>query len=716
MNLMIPKPPRSSESLEKIVVASAAAARPPERLSVSEAAEKYREINNPGSYVGPWKNETTPYLVEPMDVLTSTHYTGMAFVGPAQSGKTDMFSNWLGYSAICDPADMMLVQTGRDTARDFSIRRVDRLHRQSPEIGQMVSSSAEDNVFDKQYSSGMMLSLGWPSSKVLSGRPIPRMWITDYDRDGVFEDVDGEGSGFDLAQARTNTFRRFGMTVAESSPGFVVENPKHILKTRHEAMPTPGILALYNKGDRRRWYWKCVSCRNAFEPHFSLLEWPDSDDFMECAEQAVMRCPHCRQVYAHDTGTGHPSKREMNIGGKWIKDGQIWTPDGEITGTPARSYIASFWLMGVAATFSTWEKLVFKYLTAEAEYESTGSETALKTTVNTDQGVPYTPKMFASERAPEALKARAKDYGNREVPPGVRFLTAAIDVQKNRFVVQVMGTYANKDRIVVDRFDIRKSKRHDPDGERFWVNPATHAEDWKLLVEEVLEKTYPLGDGSGRRMGIMFTVCDSGGKAGVTANAYDFVRWLRVGDDEDVDDTEEEGTYDWSPEFSARFLLLKGASTPTHPRIKIGFPDSQRKDRTAGARGEIPVLFINANDIKDNLNNMLDRLDPGGRWLFPNWLPDTFYTELTVEVKDPNKGWINPMKHRNESWDLMAYHLATCLLPQINLERLNWEDPPGYAAEWDENDLVFDPKEKSKPFDSGEKGSYGLSKLAENLA
>ena len=57
------------ESLESLIVDTAAAARPPERLTVSEASEKYRKLNNPGSYVGPWLNDTVPYLVEPMDVL-----------------------------------------------------------------------------------------------------------------------------------------------------------------------------------------------------------------------------------------------------------------------------------------------------------------------------------------------------------------------------------------------------------------------------------------------------------------------------------------------------------------------------------------------------------------------------------------------------------------------------------------------------------------------
>lgn len=715
MNMMTQRPTLSSESLESIIVQSAAAARPPERMTVAEAAEKYREINNPGSYVGPWKNETTPYLVEPMNVLTSTHFTGMVFVGPAQCGKTDMFPNWLAYSAKADPADMMLIQTAKDTARDFSIRRIDRLHRQSPQIGAMMSGGTDDdNVFDKQYSSGMMLSLAWPSINHLSGKPIPRLWLTDLDR--MTLDVDGEGSPFDLAQARANTFRSFGMTVAESSPGHVVTNPKYQLKTRHEAMPTPGILSLYNRGDRRRWYWPCIKCNNPFEPDFSLLKWPDSKDLMESAEQAVMCCPHCNHEYNHEAGVSGPSKNEMNLTGRWVQDGVTLSPTGEMRGTPIRSDIASFWLKGVAARFSTWHKLVFKYLAAEREYEENGSEQALKTTTNVDQGMPYVPKMLANERAPETLKARAKDYGMKVVPAGVRFMTAAIDVQKNRFVVQVTGVYENKDRVIIDRFDIRKSKRVDKDGERFWINPASHAEDWKIIGEEVLGKTYPLGDGSGREMGIMFTVCDSGGKAGVTSNAYDYVRWLRNGDDEEVDTSDEQGEYEWVKDYSARFLLLKGASMKTAPRINISYPDSQRKDRMAGARGEIPVLFINPNDLKDTVNNMLDREDAGGRWLFPRWLPDTFYAELTVEVKDPNKGWLNPLRHRNESWDLMVYHVATCLLPQIGLAHMKWDDPPSWAADWDQNDMVFDPAEKSKPFDSEKKPRYGLSNLAANLA
>jgi phage terminase large subunit GpA-like protein len=279
----------------------------------------------------------------------------------------------------------------------------------------------------------------------------------------------------------------------------------------------------------------------------------------------------------------------------------------------------------------------------------------------------------------------------------------------------------------VDRFDIKKSKRVDEDGEHLWVNPAAYQEDWKLIGEEVILKSYELADGSGRRMSVKLVMCDSGGREGVTTNAYKFVRWLRWGDkglpveqiEQEGGDTlaqAQQGTYEWVPGMAGRFMLVKGSALKNAPRVKIDYPDSQRKDRHAGARGEIPVAFINVNSIKDTVNNMLDRTDPGGRIYFPNWLDDSFYAELTVEVKSPSKGWINPKNFRNESWDLLAYCVAATLLPTINLERMDPEEPPSWAAEWDHNDLVFSIEEKTKPFEPKKTDLDNLADLAGKLA
>lgn len=710
----------SFSSLEDIVATVAEGVRPAERLTVAEAAEKYRKINVPGSYVGPWLNSTTPYLVDPMNSLASHTTRGMIFAGPAQCGKTELFLNWQTFTVVCDPADMILYEKAQATARDFSIRRVDRLHRHTDEVGRRVIQHRNaDNTYDKRYQSGIIVNLSWPAINEMSGRPIPRVFLTDYDR--MPQDIDGEGEPYDLGRKRTTTFGSHAMCAAESSPGFFLENPNWIAKSPHEAPPTQGILKLYNRGDRRRWYWKCVNpkCRMAFEPDFSLFNWPKSEDLTEAAELATLQCPHCRLDYSHDPGD-LPGKHEMNRHGRWVKDGMMWVPEGEVVGKSFRSDIDSYWLKGPAATFINWTDLVHRFLTAEKEYADTGTETSLITTVNQDQALPYTPKSQAEARLPETLKARSRDHGQRMVPHGVRYLVACVDVQKNRFVVQVHGVGVGGDIWVVDRFDVKKSRRLDGEtNEHFWINPSAYFEDWKLLVEEVMTKTYPLIDGSGREMPIKITLCDSGGKEGVTTNAYNFVRWLRDGkefrDASGAEQKQDEGEYKWVPGLYSRFQLVRGDSTPKAPRAALTYPDSQRKDRHAGARGEIPVFQLNSNMIKDTLNGMLDRTEArGGRINFPNWLPDWFYVELTVEIRDPAKGWLNPHGYRNESWDLLAYCVASGLTRQIALEHIDWNDPPSWAAEWDKNDLVFDPS-KGKPFQNQVKANYDFKSLGDRL-
>jgi hypothetical protein len=77
----------SYNSIEEMILATADAVRPPERITVSQAAERYHIVKNPGMHEGPFSLDKTPYLREPMDVLTSLDFTSMVFAGPARTGK-----------------------------------------------------------------------------------------------------------------------------------------------------------------------------------------------------------------------------------------------------------------------------------------------------------------------------------------------------------------------------------------------------------------------------------------------------------------------------------------------------------------------------------------------------------------------------------------------------------------------------------------------------
>jgi phage terminase large subunit GpA-like protein len=707
------------ESLEHMQATAFAQLSPEEQLSVVEVAEKYVYIKQPGSYVGYWSRKKAPYLVEPQEVLTSLDFTGMIFLGPARTGKSQMALNHIAHTAKTDPTDYQVVQMSQHKARKWSKSDLAKMLRDSKDIHSLLLPGRQnDNTYDKEFTSGMRLMVNWPTAKNLSGDTIRLNWIMDYDR--IEDDIEGEGNAFDLTDKRGESFKRFRMTAAESSPNpdKEIADPKWRGKTPHEAPPIKGIFSLYNRGDRRRWNWECPSCSTAFEPSFKLFNYPKSDDMMEASEMVTLRCPHCSFDMTPDM------KEDLNLGGRWIKDGQIWLPKTKeivpINGMKvARSDIASFWMKGPAAIFQDWDKIVLSYLRAEKEFEDTGDEMPLRKTVTTDQGDYYIPKSRLSERTPEDLKDKANDWGSTEdcptVPRGVRFLIATIDIQAKSFVVQVHGFTADGDVVLIDFFKLRKSRRLDADNDPLPIDPAAYGEDWDILVDEVMKKTYPVDDDSGRHMQIKITGSDSAGREGFTTQAYAFWRRLKTGG---------EGLH-------RRFVLIKGDGSPNAPRTAVSWPDQQHKDKNSPVRGDVPVLRLQSNMLKDTVDVMLarraDENSPesgGGMVRFPSWTPYFIYQQLTTEIRT-QKGWINPHSRRNEALDLLYYALAVAIRPPdlatnapwavIRWDRIDWDNPPSWAKEWDENDLVIDTKTTSVRLIEPAKPRPSLADLAKQL-
>src|ERR1700687_112580 len=213
-------------SVESIFGSAADIFRRPDRLSVTDVAEKYVIIRRLGSRSGHWDRTQTPYMVEPQNLFASRELIAIVFCGPSQSGKTEsLILNALAYSVIHDPMDMIIFSPTQQAARDFSIRRIDRLNFNSPEMrSRLLKTKTGDNKGNKIYSSGMILSLSWPTVSEMAGKPVGRVLLTDYDR--MADNVGDEGSPFDLAAMRATTFGSLSMTVAESSPSRPGTDPR----------------------------------------------------------------------------------------------------------------------------------------------------------------------------------------------------------------------------------------------------------------------------------------------------------------------------------------------------------------------------------------------------------------------------------------------------------------------------------------------------------
>ncbi len=634
--------------------------RAPRRMRVADAVAQYMRVPMGAGNSVPWDPLVAPYVIEPMNCLASREYDAVIFVGPARTGKTiGLIDGWVIYNVICDPADMLIIQMTEEKAREHSKKRLARTFRVSPEVVSRLSPNKNDNnVYDRTFLAGNYLKIGWPSVNIMSSSDYKCVALTDYDR--FPEDIDGEGDAFSLASKRTTTFMSSGMTLVESSPGRDVKDVKWRRTSPHEAPPTTGILSLYNRGDRRRWYWPCPHCGEYFQPCGDVVAgFRDIADPVLASEAAYIQCPSC-------SGRILPEqKRELNGRGVWLRDGESINADGSRYGDPRRSRIASFWMEGPAAAYQTLSQLVYKLLTAEQEYETTGSEETLKTVINTDWGLPYLPRASMEQRKSELLEQRAEPVPSRSVPDGVNFLVATVDVQAGRhrrFVVQVTGYGSRGERWIIDRYNITQSLRSDCDGESQRIDPASYPEDWDVLLTDVFHKSWPLASDPSQQMRLMAMAVDSGGEDGVTDNAYKFWRRCR-----------RDG-------LGKRIYLFKGDSIRRAKLISRTFPDNTgRTGRRAQAAGNVPLWLLQTDALKDRVNNALWRDSPGPGYVhFPDWLGSWFYDELTYEERSSDGKWSKPGRGANEAFDLMVYAEALVILH--GYEKIRWPDAPEWAS------------------------------------
>lgn len=634
--------------------------RAPRRMRVADAVAQYMRVPMGAGNSVPWDPLVAPYVIEPMNCLASREYDAVIFVGPARTGKTiGLIDGWVIYNVICDPADMLIIQMTEEKAREHSKKRLARTFRVSPEVVSRLSPNKNDNnVYDRTFLAGNYLKIGWPSVNIMSSSDYKCVALTDYDR--FPEDIDGEGDAFSLASKRTTTFMSSGMTLVESSPGRDVKDVKWRRTSPHEAPPTTGILSLYNRGDRRRWYWPCPHCGEYFQPCGDVVAgFRDIADPVLASEAAYIQCPSC-------SGRIMPEqKRELNGRGVWLRDGESINADGSRYGDPRRSRIASFWMEGPAAAYQTLSQLVYKLLTAEQEYETTGSEETLRAVINTDWGLPYLPRASMEQRKSELLEQRAEPVLSRSVPDGVNFLVATVDVQAGRhrrFVVQVTGYGSRGERWIIDRYNITQSLRGDSDGESQRIDPASYPEDWDVLLTDVFHKSWPLASNPSQQMRLMAMAVDSGGEDGVTDNAYKFWRRCR-----------RDG-------LGKRIYLFKGDSIRRAKLISRTFPDNTgRTGRRAQAAGDVPLWLLQTDALKDRVNNALWRDSPGPGYVhFPDWLGSWFYDELTYEERSSDGKWSKPGRGANEAFDLMVYAEALVILH--GYEKIRWPDAPEWAS------------------------------------
>ncbi|WP_321904399.1 phage terminase large subunit family protein [Paraburkholderia tropica] len=658
---------------------SLAAFIPPARETVAQYAALNRRLTNQGGgYVGRWHHEKAPYLVAPMETLTRLDYLTTVVVGPGQSGKTEVAQNWMLKSVANDPGDMLWYMQTDPGLEAFVKSRINTQIDGHPEMSMQLGSRPVDDSLHFKRFTGMRVEFLSASPNNVINKSAPRIVADEVD---AYPESLGDIKA--VLDIRRQTFGRQSMLLAMSHP----DRARGLIPERDWSA---GIMAMYGDSDRRIWYWPCPECGAWSSPipiasRFMTLHYPEDGTLDEIEREARLLCPvnGCLIDDRH--------RRAMNLAayrspfGGWIGDGQEISQDGVVTGELVARKSAGFWIVGTMSPFILGGigGLARAKVKAERELEVSGDDLTLRQVTVKQFGFPYAPKRGVGSIDANVLADRAEpDLKLAVIPEGVRFMTAFVDVQIASFDWLVRGFGVGGESWVIDRG-------------RMPADPATSAEDWDQLLE-LIARTYPLSDGSGRHMPIRALGFDSGGSPGVTQQAYSaWKRWRKL-----------EKRVRLIGKIAGRdawtVIPTKGAKALEAPRLVVTYPDTTRQANKAAARGAVPVAQFNPNSFKDDLAGQLQGAEPGSWYVhFPRDLrspeePHVWFEQLTAETRQKNGRWEKIVSsRRNEALDQMV---GTHMIAHLHgLSQIDWDKPPGWAAPWDTNTSLIAGPDATSP-------------------
>ena len=452
---------RSSElkALNSVVAAAVKNFRPPEDLTVTEWAEKYRRLSPENSAeAGPWRTDRTPYLREIMDAFTDPKIRRLVVVASSQVGKSEMELNMLGYLIDSDPGPTLFILPTVDVAQDFSKRRISSMIRDCRRLRRKVadakSRDGNNTVLKKQFPGGMLTITGANSPSSLAS--IPARYVFGDERDRWPLSAGAEGDPWGLAEARTTTFY----------------NSKMVEVSTPTIKGASAIEASYEIGTRERWCHQCPECGEFHNIVFNNIKFDFKTNKIKGKKiykvKAVWwECPSC----GHAATEGIMKKQPA----KWIAE----NPDAYHQG------VRSFWINGFASPWMSWDRIVLRFLQAKDDPHK------LKVVYNTILGELWEDRGDLEDE--DSFLARREEYP-AELPDGVLVLTCGVDTQDNRIEYEVVGhghygeTWGIKKGFIMGRPD----------------NP----EVWERL-DDVIDRTYRFKDGKGLK--ISMTCVDSGG-------------------------------------------------------------------------------------------------------------------------------------------------------------------------------------------------------------
>lgn len=292
------------DALENVIKKSLKIFVPPERIKVSEWADRYRYmLTEETSRPGLWRTSIVPCLGKIMDCFNVDSIEKVVFLKPTQVGGTEAGINIVGYIIDQQPCRILYVIPDEDVMKDFSNERLQKVLRTNECFNGKYYEDSKDLLL--RYTGGFCKFGNAASAAKLASWSVPVIILDEIDK--YPRQAGKESSPLKLAEERTKNWL----------PGkrklFFFSTPTY---------KTGNIWQLYESADvRHEFQVPCPFCGYYQPLEWNNVKFDSSHDITEIQYNTYYECRSCG---GHITDQYKPDMLE-----KWR-----WAPLNEVKGKP----------------------------------------------------------------------------------------------------------------------------------------------------------------------------------------------------------------------------------------------------------------------------------------------------------------------------------------------------------------------------------------------
>lgn len=359
---------------------------------MSEWADNNRILTREESpSAGLWNTDNTPYLRDIMDTFTDKTTQITTVLKATQLGFTEAAVNICGYTIDRSPCRIFYVMPDEDLAKDFSVDRLQKALKNTPNIAKKIESADRSKALVVRFPGGFIRLSGANSPAKLASWPIPRVIMDEVDK---FPQWTGrEANPVSLVKERTKNWPWRKILVGSTPTtewGYVYRS--------------------YMESEiHYQFYVPCPECGHYQTLKFPNLKFPTVIDDQRLSRETYYECEQCHH-HIRDK-----EKLPMLRKGKWIADEQL----------NYKPKVVGYRLNTLYSPWVSFAEVAKEFL------KSKDDPTSLMNFVNSWLGEPW--KSKSSEVKAKAVLDKKTDIPHGIVPHETLILTAGVDRQQGYF-------------------------------------------------------------------------------------------------------------------------------------------------------------------------------------------------------------------------------------------------------------------------------------------